>query len=264
MDTITASLATIPKRIIPFKEMFDSIIDQVDILQVYLNGFEDRMIPTYLMKNTKVRIYQSQYEKFGDRGDAGKFFNVQNIKGFHLICDDDIHYPKDYVKKMIDKCEEYDRKYVIGCHGGDFNKFPIQDSYKDRRRTVHYKKSRLLKDIAVHYIATNSVCFHDDTISLNDEEDFKIANMGDIWLAVACQKKNVGMIVREHDWDWIKDCENYNPWDSIYGERYKDDARGKAEIQTEVANTITNWKHYVDFEKYPYLSDYKHEKKARK
>jgi hypothetical protein len=262
METITASLATIPRRTKALKEMVDSILPQVDILQVYLNGFEEKDIPVFLMKENKVRLYQSQKEAFGDRGDAGKFFNVQNIGGWHFICDDDIHYPEDYVKKMIETCDKYGRQYVIGNHGGDFSKFPIQDSYKDRKRTVHYKKSRLEQDIAVHYLATNSLCFHDDTIKLNDDKHFRIGNMGDIWLAVACQEQDVGMVVRAHDWCWINDCENYDKWDSIYGHRYKD-VEGNATVQTGVANTVKNWEHKIDTEMYSYLLDYKHEKMGK-
>lgn len=259
MDKITASLATIPRRIGPLKEMIDSIINQVDVLQIYLNGFEKNQIPSYLLKENKIKLYMSQEEEFGDRGDAGKFFNVQNIKDWHFICDDDIHYPKDYVETMIEKCLYYNCEYVIGNHGGDFNKFPILDSYKDRRRTVHYKKSKLFNDIAVHYLATNSICFHDKTIRLNDMEDFKIANMGDIWLAVACQKEEVGMICQSHDFNWIVDCKNYDVWDSIYGHRNNTNAPGNVLVQTEVSNTISNWKHHVDLDKYPYLKEYHHE-----
>ena len=259
MDKITASLATIPKRVGPLKEMVDSIIGQVDELQVYLNGFQQNQIPSWLKAINKVRIYMSQEQDFGDRGDAGKFFNVQNIKGWHFICDDDIHYPVDYVEKMISKCEEYNYEYVIGNHGGEFNKFPLIDSYKDRRRTVHYKKSRLKKDISVHYLATNSVCFHDKTIKLHDSRDFRIANMGDIWLAVACQNEEVGMICREHDWEWIMDCKNYNMWDSIYGHRNKTDKPGNVLDQTDVANSVSGWKHWTDIERYPYLLEYHHE-----
>ena len=255
---ITASLATIPNRLTPLREMIDSIISQVDVVQIYLNGFEKKQVPNWLSCK-KIKLYFSQDEKFGDRGDAGKFFNVQNITDWHFIIDDDIHFPKDYVKKMIKKCEEYNCEYIIGNHGGEFSRFPIQDSYKDRRRTVHYKKSRLKQDISVHYLATNSVCFHDKTIKLFDE-DFKIANMGDIWLAVICQREEVGMVCQEHDRLWLNDCKNYDMWDSIYGKRNKKESPGNSETQTKVANTIKDWKHNVDVDKYPYLiSEYKHE-----
>lgn len=245
METITASLATIPKRMTPFKEMFESIIGQVDVLQVYLNGFEDKEIPIFLFKENKVRIYRSQDEMFGDRGDAGKFFNVQNIHGWHFICDDDIHYPKDFVRYMIDKCDKYARRYVVGCHGGDFNKFPVIDSYKCRTNMSHYKKSKVESDYPVHFLATNSICFHDDTIQL-DETDFKAPNMADIWMALACQKKQVGMVSVEKESQWIQDCKNYDPWDSIYGHRYKKEKGGNADIQTETVNSLCKqWEHYA-------------------
>jgi len=244
MDTVTASLATIPNRVTPLKEMVDSIIDQVDILQVYLNGFEDKEIPVYLFKENKVRIYRSQEEDFGDRGDAGKFFNVQNIHGWHFVCDDDIHYPKDYVSSMIQKCEKYQRRFVVGCHGGDFNKFPVNDAYKDRRNMAHYKKSEVKEDYLVHFLATNSVCFHSDTIDLH-ESDFPKANMADIWLGLACQCKQVGMLNRAKVMGWIQDCANYDPWDSIFGHRYNKAKGGNADVQTTAVNSLNEeWRHY--------------------
>jgi len=244
MDKITSSLATIPTRIQPLKEMIDSIIDQVDVVQLYLNGFEDRQVPSFVMGESKIELRRSQDEKFGDRGDAGKFFDVQNIEGWHMICDDDIHYPKNYVESMIQKCDEHDRKYIIGCHGGDFNKFPVLDSYKCRENMSHYKKTAVAKDYLVHFLATNSVCFHDDTIDL-DQEEFEVANMGDIWLALSCQKKQVGMVCRQKDMGWIQDCKNYDPWDSIFGHRYKKEKGGNADIQTKTVNSLgKEWKHY--------------------
>lgn len=243
---ITVSLATIPKRVVPLKEMYHSIINQVDVFQIYLNGFKDSEIPSYLLKDNKVKIYRSQAEEFGDRGDAGKFFNVQNIKDWHFICDDDIHYPEDYVETMIEKCEQYNRKYVVGCHGGDFNKFPVLDAYKCRKNMSHYKKSDVFKDYPVHFLATNSICFHDDVIQLNDVRDFRIANMGDIWMGLACQQKQVGMISIEKKAQWIQDCQDYNPWDSIYGHRYDKEKGGNADIQTETVNSLGHgWKHYA-------------------
>jgi hypothetical protein len=244
MDKITASLATIPKRVVPLQEMVESIIDQVDVLQIYLNGFTDKEIPVFLFRLNKVRIYRSQDEHFGDRGDAGKFFNVQNIHGWHFICDDDIHYPEDFVTSMIQKSEEHHRRFVVGCHGGDFNKYPVLDSYKCRKNMAHYKKSQVDKDYLVHFLATNSVCFHDDTVSLN-EADFPQPNMADIWLGLACQKKKVGMLCRKKKAFWVQDCKNYDPWDSIYGHRYDKVKGGNADIQTEAVNSLgEQWRHY--------------------
>ena len=249
MDTITASLATIPSRVVPLEEMFYSIIEQVDCLQVYLNGFEDKQIPQFLLKNNKVKLYRSQEEEFGDRGDAGKFFNVQNIHGWHFVTDDDIHFPKDYVVSMINKCEQYDRKYIIGCHGGDWSKFPVNDAYKDRKNMSHYKKTEVLEDYFVHFLATNTMCFHDNTIQMEDVY-FELPNMGDIFAAKLAQEKHVGMICREKKEGWIQDASGYQFMDSIYGYRYKPllehSDKTNASYQTDIVNILGGaWKYYV-------------------
>ncbi len=241
MDKITASLATIPSRVHALHEMIQSIINQVDVLQIFCNGFKAPIRELEHFK--KIRLVYSQDTVFGDRGDAGKFYNVQNISGWHFICDDDIHYPENYVQSMISKSEEHKRKFVIGCHGGDFSKFPVVDSYKDRKNMSHYKKTEVKNDYLVHFLATNSVCFHDDTIQVN-QEDFPIANMGDIWFGLASQKSGVGMICREKKSNWILDCEEYDKWDSIFGHRYNKSKGGNADVQTAKTNSISQWKHY--------------------
>jgi hypothetical protein len=244
MDKITASLATIPKRTKALKQMIDSISPQVDAIQVYLNGFEISQIPVFLQTNKKVNIFLSQEEDFGDRGDAGKFFNVQNIRGFHMVCDDDILYAKDYVQSMIKKCEQYNRKYVVGCHGGNFSRFPVNDAYVDRKNMAHYKKTKVEKDYLVHFLATNSVCFHDDTIQLDDDKDFKLPNMADIWMGLACQLRKVGMLCIAKEDNWLLDATEYDPWDSIFGHRYDKKKGGNADVQTKTVNTLKQWNHY--------------------
>lgn len=243
-DTITVSLASIPSRAKCLKEMFYSIIEQVDTFQIYLNSFHDDQIPSYLLNNPKVKLYRSQEERFGDRGDAGKFYHVQNIQGWHLVCDDDLHYPYNYAERMIEKCEEYHRKVIVGCHGGDFSQFPLSDSYACRINKSHYQKTSVQKDYFVHFLATNSICFHTETISLH-ENDFQTANMADMWLALKCQLTKTGMLCLQKNANWIRDCMDVDPFNSIFFNQYNPNKRGNAFEQTKIVNSLSRpWKHY--------------------
>lgn len=54
----------------------------------------------------------------GNIQDNGKFYAVDKIdkSSYVFTVDDDIIYPKDYVRRMITKVEEYGRKAVVGVH----------------------------------------------------------------------------------------------------------------------------------------------------
>jgi len=47
-------------------------------------------------------------------------------------CDDDLIYPKDYAKKMVEAIERYNRKAIVSFHGTVVNRLPIATYYQDR------------------------------------------------------------------------------------------------------------------------------------
>jgi len=181
-------------------------------------------------------VYQSEYTQFGDRGDAGKFFNCDKIKGYRLICDDDIIYPSDYVRTMISAVERYKRKCIVGVHAIKL-KDEVKDYYNDRW-TFHMRDG-LSSDRAVHLFGTNTVAYHTDTIELLPEH-FPEANMADIWLYVQTQKQKVGCVTVAREDNWVTDCPNYDQKDTIYHKNKKKLPGNNCELQTRVANSIVN------------------------
>jgi hypothetical protein len=190
-EAIFIGIASIPDRLNSLEKTISSLINQVDKIGVYLNGWG--YIPKYLI-NDKIEIIRS--EDKGDYGDAGKFYWVNNFKGYYFTCDDDIIYPNDYIKRTIKKIELYKRKAVIAFHGSI-----ILDNFKDyysndSRRVLSFNYDRA-KDEYVHIVGTGTIGFHTSTINVKFE-DFKTPNMADVYFAKLGQEQNVSFIVQKH------------------------------------------------------------------
>src|SRR5690606_15599687 len=98
-----------------FEKVVQDILPQVDLLKVYLNDYPTT--PKFL-KNKKIKVFHG--DKFaGDIGDNGKFYSIEKLQGFHFTIDDDIHYPKDYVKVLMKNLENFSYRAVVGVHGID-------------------------------------------------------------------------------------------------------------------------------------------------
>ena len=242
-DRVTASLATIPSRRKSLKKVVARLLPQVDQLNVYLNqtpavGTPDYPhLPEYL-KHPKIQAVWSQDTEYGDRGDAGKFFWSQDTLGYHVITDDDVLYPADFVSKLLEGVERHGRRAVVGFHGAILLE-PFHSYY--RCREVHHFTKRVPRDVPVHVIASNSLCYHSSTIELH-RDDFELPNMGDIWLAVQAQKQSVPLICLQHSEGWLRDDEGTRE-DSIYAHSTKKEKSQKntADVQTRVVRESGSW-----------------------
>jgi hypothetical protein len=190
-DRVFVGIAAIPTRVESFKKTIDSLINQVNEIGVYLNGWDS--VPEFL-KHPKIKIQRSQ--QTGNVGDAGKFFWIDNYSGYYFTCDDDIVYPKDYIQRTINKIEHYNRKAVIGFHGSIIlPKFKHYYDVKSRRVLgFNFDKEN---DEHVHILGTGTIGFHTSTIRVKFS-DFKKPNMADIFFAKLGQEQSVPFIVQEH------------------------------------------------------------------
>ena len=225
-EQIQASLASIPSRKGNLQKVIVSLLPQVDVIRVYLNGYDH--VPSFL-SDSKIVVARSQ--DHGDNGDAGKFFWCEDCSGYQLICDDDLIYHGSYVQSCIRAIEKYNRKVVVGLHGVLLND-PPRSSYYDCRKVIHWK-STLKSDRFVHILATCSLAYHKDTVHIL-KSDFKIPNMADIWLGLTCQSQSVPMLcfAREIPLVVSLDC----PW-TIYGKLH-----GRDKVQCDIVNRIDKWK----------------------
>jgi FkbM family methyltransferase len=230
LDKITANMATIPERVDVLPNVVKSIIDQVDELNVYLNGFTD--LPKCLL-HYKIKVFWSQREN-GDLGDAGKFYRVGKTKGYFITIDDDLIYPRDYIQKTIAAIEAYDRKAIISFHGRVLKGVKILNYYSRSSLETYRCLNYVNGDHPVHIGGTGVMGFHYSAIKL-DISDFEIPNMADVWLAKKAQMQEIPIMVIGHESEWIK----HAPID--LNKTIAHTMKNNSETVTNIVNSI-NWK----------------------
>lgn len=230
-----AGLAAIPSREMALRRVVNSLLHQVDQLGVYLNGWS--YIPDFL-KHPRITVAMSQ--EHGDLGDAGKFFWVNDFKGYYFSCDDDLVYPEDYIQRIIEKIEHYDYKAVIGWHGS-----VVSDSFKDYydskdRRVFSYSAGRPF-DLDVHILGTGVLGFHSSTIKVS-LKDFERPNMADIFFARLGQEQRVRFVVMEHKSKEIETIEEFQE-DSInkHGQQQVQSVKNVRQYKNDISTSV-NWR----------------------
>ena len=220
-DPVIASMASIESREKSLYETVLSIYDQVDKLYVYLNDYSK--IPNFLRRD-KIEVILSVN---GDLGDSGKFFPVDGLYGYIFTMDDDIIYPENYVRKMCEKIDFYQKKAFICVEGGFVPKHKLTSFYDE---VYGFRFDRVLaEDASVEIPGTGTLAFH-SLIGHVNMEDFKNGIMTDIWLYLFCERKNIPRIAIQRPQGWLKDT-NHLPPTSLSSECSRDDT-----IQTDIIN----------------------------
>lgn len=225
-EIVEASLASIPSRVDTLRQVVESLLPQVDLLRVFLNGYDE--VPSFL-KAPEIVVARSQ--DHGDGGDAGKFHWCEDARGYQLICDDDLAYPHDYTVRMVEAIERHDRQAVVGLHGVILRE-PMLSYYKDRH-TQHFR-SRVVKPGAVHLLGTGCMAYHASAVEVR-RADFELPNMADIWMGLLCQKQHVPMVLVVREEEWVTPLETQGG--TIYDTHRNSDAP-----QTEAVMRIWPWR----------------------
>ena len=219
------NMATMPPRIPALEESIPRILHQCDILNVYLNEFDD--IPKILI-DEKIVIFRSQ-DCLGDIGDCGKFY-VENQQGYIFHVDDKLLYPPDYVQKTISFIEKYHRKAVVSWHGRDFHSDrPCHSYYYDLGKFYYYKWRQTVEHW-IHELGTGVLAYHSDTCQ-PELSWFPTTNMTDIWFSVKMQELGIPMLNPPRSGNWITRSNAHDEAYSIHNFCNKND-----QYQTQVIN----------------------------
>ncbi|HPI81637.1 MAG TPA: hypothetical protein PK122_00190 [Candidatus Paceibacterota bacterium] len=202
-------------------QVIESIFNQCDTINVALNNYE--YIPKELY-DKKIRIFRTDNSK----GDAFKFLELINSDGYFFTIDDDLIYPPDYTKYMIEKFHEYSKKSIITLHGRTFKQKPITSYYHSP--CDYYPCLRdVPSDVKVEVGGTGVMCFHTDLFKI-DINYFKYPNMADIWIAKYAKLNNIDIMCVKHTNFFLKYIQVQ---DTIYDNYHKND-----ELQTQIINSI--------------------------
>ena len=207
---IICGLATMVGREVALKETVLSIVNQVDKLIIYQNGYNEIFD---FLKNEKIEVYSSINTGI-DMGDAGKFYKLSEYQNdYYLSIDDDLIYPSDYVYNLINNLKNYNNKIIVSHHGRTLT--PDAKSYY-RDAKVKYK---CLDDVNsyefVHFGGTGVMGFHTSFVKLRFEY-FKTPNMADIWVGLFAKENNIPILVLPHKSGWIKYSDKIDDSKTIY------------------------------------------------
>lgn len=185
---VIASCATIPSRENYLKKTIDSLLNQVDEVRCYLNGFE--RIPSFL-NHDKIKVYKSQ-DRLGDITDRGKFYGCDDIEGYHLTFDDDIVYPPDYVNRLIHYIDLYGG--VWSFHGRVLkDKKYFRSFYRGATKLFFHCRLEMNEIVKLDTPGTGVMGYHTDDVRF-DMDDFTEDFMCDILVAIKCKKE--GIVIR--------------------------------------------------------------------
>lgn len=199
MDRIYACLTTLPDRTKSLEETVASLLPQVDEIHLFLHGYNPVDLPSFLEDNPKIKL---KFDiEWGDSGDLDKFHSVKDLQGYMMICDDDLIYPPDYVQKMIEAVDKYERKALISVHGCIMHPLPIANYYTDRY--IYSCLGDVLQEVQVQVGGTGVMAFHSD-IEFDFDAKEKTVNMADLHIAVWAGNKDIPIIVIPHLTGWIK------------------------------------------------------------
>lgn len=243
-DFISMNIATIPERESILKKTINSILFQCDLVNVFLNGYEN--VPDFLLNNIKIVIWKSQ--DYTDKGDAGKFFNIEKTNGYFFTIDDDLAYPENYVETLVYKVNRYRKECIITCHGrvlvdGDIDSYYSESNMVDQCHCLQDQEM----DKSMHVGGTGVMCIHSSTLKVKFE-DFLVPNMADIWIFKLSQEQKVGIIGISHNSSWFKYLKDTSDQDTIHARQHNNDS-----IQTDIINRFKSRFIFIELLKYKNL-----------
>ena len=214
-NDIICGVATIKERSTNLGLTVKSIINQVDKLIVYQNGYKE--IYDFLMDD-KIEVISSLDTKI-DMGDAGKFFKINDYKNsYYLSIDDDLIYPNDYVSNMVNNLKKFNNQVIVSHHGRRMKGSP-KSYYLDILEPY-----RCLDDVGkiteVHFGGTGVMCLHTGFINNLSFGNFKSPNMGDIWVGKFAEDNGIPIMVLPHKKGWITTSLDLKNKETIHN-RYK-------------------------------------------
>lgn len=219
-------MASIPTRKQQLKSSVHSILDQVDILCIYLNNYQT--VPSYLFHD-KIRIYRSQAH--GDLADTGKFYPLQFYdNAYYFTLDDDLLYPRNYIETLTQKVDVYERRAFICVHGNILTHERLTSYYQDKKG-VHYAKA-LPSDKQVDIPGTGTLAFHSQLYQPNIQ-DFPRRFMTDIWMFKIAYMRDIDVIAIARSKQWLQSLLVKPDSHAIYNRFHQQDA-----LPTKIINQI--------------------------
>ncbi len=229
---VIIGIATIDGRQEALIETLESLAPQADCIWVHANDY----VPDLSRWENVVRTGPV----LRDVGDIGKFWTFFTGTPFPplycLTCDDDLIYPPDYVERMIEGIERYERKAVCSFHGKRWIEHHDPWYHAPGERFPCLRE--VLSDNRITIPGTGVMGWHSSLLTVT-LDDFPAPNMADIWFGKKCNDLGIPRYVLAHEEGWIRHTDKID-MDSTLWRVNKADA-AKTDYITGVFNSV-RWK----------------------
>ncbi len=240
-ENITVFMATYPGGFKTVADAVKSLLNQtkkIDRIVIHVNSTK---LPDTLPNDSRIDVRLSEE----NHADNGKFKYMHEFDGYFLTVDDDIFYPTDYVERMIEYVDQFEKKSIIGVHGAVFPVGPPLTrwaEYKELRRT-HTFMSANSSFTKVNCLGTGTIAFHSQ-IGTPDFKDFDTLRMVDLHIAVWAQKNDISMYSCPRKKEWLSEFE------IEHEQRIWSQANTEKELQANMLltlNKVTFWSNLNQF-----------------
>lgn len=210
MPKIIAGMATIPERWKLLGDVVESLIHQVDRLHVA----STTDIAAYGIEHSRVK-----WEKpVGWTDDSRKFLpflDQTDEDAIYMTVDDDIIYPENYVKVMLEWLHKYDGAAVC-VHGSWLSEVPTE-SYYDRKLGVHFSHE-VQSPVQVMFPGTGTFAWRSGDIRL-EQDMFRCRNLADVNMGVVLQRQRVPCVAIPRRRAWLRSHPDASLDQSLWGRR---------------------------------------------
>jgi len=188
MDKITVSYASIPSREKELVKSINSVIDQVDQVNICLNNYKHNPY-----EHKKVNVIYSD----NSLADAGRYLFPS--KGYQFFLDDDLIVDENYIQDTIKRMTT---KSLYTYHGRCYDSFPIVNYHKSP-----IKKYRCLndveEDVVVDIGGSGCMSWHSDYFEV-PVDILVYPKMADVLISCYAKKRDIPIICLSHKEGYFK------------------------------------------------------------
>lgn len=230
MATYPGGFESLPKCV---ENLLKNQSKKLTSLTIHVNG---ELEPPELIKDDRLTVLTGVQ----DITDIGKFNAVDGKQGYILTVDDDILYPHDYIERMVEEVDRYQRKRLIGVHGSCLPIGPPLTrwyQYANFRRSCVFPQEFTL-NYPVNIIGTGTLAFHTNKINI-PWKDFDHDKMVDLHLASWAQNNEIQMVLVSRIRNWLTEISDPD------SDRIWQTANVDTELQWQMLEVIqrsANWR----------------------
>lgn len=170
-------------------------------MATFSNRPVEKAIQSLLPQVDKIVLYDNENPELPNLTDNGKFFVLTQIDEpcYVFLCDDDLLYPKDYIKRTIAAIEKYN--CIITHHGRKIKKLDVP--YYGGHFAISCKGHSNYTG-PLHVAGTGVTAFRSDYFSPENLHEANDKLMSDLVFSLEAAKQNKVIRTIPHQRGWIK------------------------------------------------------------